>query len=394
MSVTTRPLEQHERTLLDDAMLVAANHAPYFGLALWRLRPVAAESLGTFAVDRGWRLYLDPATLTEWGAQLSGGVLVHEVSHLIRQHAIRGDALGANRNHEVWNYATDAAINADLVAANITLPGGAVTPEALGLPANGVEEDYYAALAPQQPHSQQPETGCGSGAGDASAEWELSDDDTSAPAMPASQADLTRRQVAQQVSAARAGTVSGGLRRWAEATLAPAQINWRHRLRATVRQAVNHRRGMVDYTYARPGRRQHPKMLSPGMIEPVVTIAVVVDTSASMAPAQISAAMSEVRSIIASTGARLTIAAVDARAHVQTVTSIDDLDLRGGGGTDMRVGIEAVRVTRPRPDVIVVLTDGFTPWPERPTRERLIVALIGKRVGEAPGWAHSVRVRV
>ena len=123
---------------------------------------------------------------------------------------------------------------------------------------------------------------------------------------------------------------------------------------------------MVDYTYARPGRRQHPKMLTPGMIEPVVTIAVVVDTSASMAPAQISAAMSEVRSIIASTGTRLTIAAVDARAHVPTVTSIDDLDLCGGGGTARRVGIEAVRATRPRPDVIVVLTDGFTRGPSAP----------------------------
>ncbi|MGH3305853.1 MAG: VWA-like domain-containing protein [Streptosporangiaceae bacterium] len=44
------------------------------------------------------------------------------------------------------------------------------------------------------------------------------------------------------------------------------------------------------------------------------------------------------------------------------------VDLVGGGGTDMGTGIAAASVLRPRPAIIVVLTDGFTPWPDEPPR--------------------------
>ena len=41
----------------------------------------------------------------------------------------------------------------------------------------------------------------------------------------------------------------------------------------------------------------------------------------------------------------------------------------------------------------VVLTDGFTPWPDqRPRGMRVVVGLLGDDAPEAPGWARSVRV--
>src|SRR5204862_164330 len=83
---------------------------------------VVAEGLGTFAVDRAWRLYVDPVTLGDWGPQLAGGVLVHEVGHLLRAHAERGDALGSDYDHDRWNLSGDIAINDDLMAAGIRLP--------------------------------------------------------------------------------------------------------------------------------------------------------------------------------------------------------------------------------------------------------------------------------
>jgi predicted metal-dependent peptidase len=78
-----------EARLLMAARLVAVEHAPYLAHALFSMMPMAAEGLGTFAVDRGWRLYLDPARLAAWGPTLAGGVLVHEVGHLVRAHAQR-----------------------------------------------------------------------------------------------------------------------------------------------------------------------------------------------------------------------------------------------------------------------------------------------------------------
>jgi Putative metallopeptidase domain len=74
-------------------------------------------------------------------------VLVHEAGHLVRAHAERADALGADVDHERWNLAADLAINDDLLAAGVPLPAGAVTPAAFGLAEGGIEEVYYAALA-------------------------------------------------------------------------------------------------------------------------------------------------------------------------------------------------------------------------------------------------------
>src|SRR5918911_5513722 len=161
MSVSVRELNPAEAQLVTAARLVAVEHAPYLAHALFTARPVAAEGLGTFAVDRGWRLYLDPATLTGWGPALAGGVLVHEVGHLVRAHAERADALGADYDHERWGLAADIAINDDLLAASVPLPEGAVTPAMFGLAEGGIEEAYYAALA----QHIQPSAGSGEAAG-------------------------------------------------------------------------------------------------------------------------------------------------------------------------------------------------------------------------------------
>jgi predicted metal-dependent peptidase len=107
VSVSVRVLKADEARLLTAARLVAVEHAPYLAHALFSTRPVAAVGLGTFAVDRCWRLYVDPATLVGWGPTLAGGVLVHEVRHLVRAHAERADALGADLDHERWNLSGD-----------------------------------------------------------------------------------------------------------------------------------------------------------------------------------------------------------------------------------------------------------------------------------------------
>ena len=46
------------------------------------------------------------------------------------------------------------------------------------------------------------------------------------------------------------------------------------------------------------------------------------------------------------------------------------------------------------PDVIIVLTDGYTPWPSTPTRAHLICAIIGPdgHTDGTPEWATTVHV--
>ncbi len=53
----------------------------------------------------------------------------------------------------------------------------------------------------------------------------------------------------------------------------------------------------------------------------------------------------------------------------------EDIPLIGGGGTDLRAGFAKALRANPRPDVVVVLTDGQTPWPEHRPPCRTVVGL-------------------
>ena len=147
---------------------------------------------------------------------------------------------------------------------------------------------------------------------------------------------------------------------------------WEPLLAGAVRRAAGWANGRTDYTYARPSRRQSstPRILLPGMRRPVPRIAVVVDTSASVDDVLLGRALGEVDGALRALGvsdSHVAVYSCDAAVHqVQRVRRARDARLAGGGGTDMRVGIRAAHEQRPRPDVIVVFTDGETPWPETP----------------------------
>ncbi len=427
MSVTTGPLDDASRARLSTARLLAVESAPYLAHALFRMVPVAAHGLGTFAVDRAWRLYLDPQALLDWPPDQAAGVLVHEAGHLIRDHAGRAGDLGPGVDHRRWNYATDAAINDDLVRGEISLPEGAVTPAGLGLPANGIEEAYYDALS-GHPACSRPDPaertgqdgtqadrdgqggqdsdddgwGCGCGAGDPVPGWELPTGPTGPEAVSPGQARVIRRQVAEQVRAAAstaAGSVPASLDRWADRELSPATVRWQQVFGSAVRRAIAWRSGARDYTWTRLPRRRLPGVLTPAMRSPKVTVATVLDTSARMSEASVTAALGEVDAIARTAGidsGGLSVVSVDAAvASTSRVRRAGEVRVAGGGGTDMRVGIAAALALRPRPDVVVVLTDGYTPWPDRAPAARVVVGLIGPAAapaGSVPGWATTVSI--
>src|SRR5262249_45491823 len=180
--------------------------------------------------------------------------------------------------------------------------------------------------------------------------------------------------------------------------LAEPTIPWRRLLGSAVRRAIAHAAGCHDYSYHRPGRRHIPRVVTPAMQRPLVTVAVVIDTSGSMGQAELDAALAEVKGVIRAAGIGprgLAVLACDAAVGSMTrVRRVTDVALVGGGGTDMRVGIAAAEATKPVPDVVVVLTDGCTPWPEQPTRARLVVAIISDSTYTAPApcWATVVQV--
>ena len=394
---TIGPLDDAERLALAAARLLAVDDAPYLASALFSLTPLAAPGLGTMAVDRYWRLYIDPDCLDRWTASQQAAVLTHEIGHLIRGHAERADAACAD-DKLAWNYAADAEINDDLLDAGADLPPGCVTPESIGCAPGDFAEVYYQALMAQGQAATG--AGCGSGAGGPGQSWELGEasGDAATGGLDPADAELVRRKAAIAVAEASGrGTMPGGWARWAAGVLAPPVLPWRRLLGGAVRHALTCGGGGEHPTYRRPGRRRIPGVLTPAMRRPLPNLALVVDTSGSMSAADLDAAMSEVAGIAAAAGVRgtsLRLLSVDATTHsVTPVKRVADVVLSGGGGTDMRVGIAAAAALHPRPDAIVVLTDGDTPWPERPTTPRLVCAVISNHppVGTPP-WAATVHI--
>ena len=167
---------------------------------------------------------------------------------------------------------------------------------------------------------------------------------------------MTRRRVAQAVrdhAANRSrGHLPAGRRRWADQTLAAPTIPWRRVLASAVRRAIAHAAGCHDYAYSRPGRRRIPRIITPALRRPLVTVAAVVDTSGSMGQSELDAAMAEVKGVITAAGIgtqRLTVLACDAAVGATSrVRRVEEVQLVGGGGTDMRVGIAAAEASRPR----------------------------------------------
>jgi predicted metal-dependent peptidase len=179
-------------------------------------------------------------------------------------------------------------------------------------------------------------------------------------------AGAIRRAVAHDVTRAedRGEPVSPGLARWARDLLTP-QVPWRSLLRSALGRSVREITSRTDPDWSCPDRRAdtRPDFPRPGARHHRPDIAVVLDTSASMSQLLLNAAATEVSSLLHRSGIReLTVLVCDTAAvRPQRVRRLGDLQLKGGGGTDMRVGISAAAATRPTPSMIVVLTDGWTP---------------------------------
>jgi predicted metal-dependent peptidase len=115
-------------------------------------------------------------------------------------------------------------------------------------------------------------------------------------------------------------------------------------------------------------------------------VSVIIDTSGSVSDAELGSALLEVAAIARAVGGRrdlVTVVPCDAAARIaHPLCRAEGIVLLGGGGTDLRTGFAKALRTRPRPDVVVVLTDGQTPWPSARPACRTVVGLFPR----SPAW--------
>ncbi len=390
------------------ARLWAATRFPYLATGLFGAQVIAEAGSGTVSVDEGWRMHADPDLVAGWSAAQLGSVLVHHVCHLLRMHGERASAAGVGREEApAWVRAADAEINDDLVPAGLDLPGRPVLPRDLGSADGLLAEQYFEAIRGARTRDRSVPMAAKEGEEEAAAGWldcgsgadGVPRPGEGPPGLPAWQADLLRRQVAQDVIAhgKLPGTVPAGLLRWAEEVLSP-KVNWRRLLAAELRRAVAEVSGAVDYSYRRPSRRSavSGNVVLPALRRPVPEVAVVCDTSGSMTAELLADALAEVEGLLRAVGMarQVRVLACDtAVGPAQRVRSARQVQLVGGGGTNMGAGIAAAAALRPRPAVTVVLTDGYTPWPpQSPKGMRVVAGLLGARAPAAPPWIRAVRI--
>ncbi|MGP4113373.1 vWA domain-containing protein [Streptomyces sp. 4N509B] len=382
------------------ARLHAARVRPYLATALFALHVVPSRRVPTMAVDRHWRCYVFPAFVDRTPLEELAGVWVHEVSHLLRDHHGRSDRFA--RDHGLtgaaerlrMNIAADCEINDDAFGDGLARPEGAVTPASLGLGRDKLMEEYLRQFR-LGPHTQgMAWLDCGSGADGLEREWDLGPD--GAHGLSDQERDAVRFRVAQGITA-EPGTVPRGWRRWAEEAFHPPQP-WRDLLGAAVRSAVSGPGVGEDHSYGRPSRRSAgvPGAVLPSLRRRPPRVTVIVDTSGSVSDRELGSALLEVAAIARAVGGRrdlVTVMSCDAAAQaVHPLCRAEGIPLVGGGGTDLRTGFARALRARPRPDVIVALTDGQTPWPDARPSCRTVVGLFPRRSARSWSEHHADRL--
>jgi len=374
-----RSISDAEQSLLEASLVAARQLRPYYGRALAALTPIAADGLGTVAVDAAWRLYLD----FEWFGSLSleeraGLLAAHEIEHLLRDHMRRSQPF---TDKAAWLLATDCEINDDL-GPNESLPLHGVYPKTIGQPDGLLAEEYYDELR----ESSSCSCAGGSGAG-VPLIGECSDGD--APGVSSAEAKSLREAVAADVRehiAAGRGAVPSGIRIWADSLATPRQvITWPRLFRAALARArtLSTTRGRDDWSWARPARRPSA-VLRPGSIRWMPRLGLVIDTSGSMRNAG-GDILSVVNSILKSHGS-IRVWQVDTEVRVRARLRRGQ-EYRGGGGTDLRATLSEACAAS---DIVVIVSDGDTLWDS--VAPPCPVIGVTWPSGHLPNWAIRVEI--
>lgn len=391
------------------ARAFAAKHLPWFAPALYRCHIVLTDKVTVAAIDPDYNVYWNPEAIRaildatpDRTRQLEelAFLWIHEISHNLREHGERRKDIGGEPAR--WNCCADLEIN------DATWPGTRqptefppVTPEDFKLEGGELAEWYYRREETDRPFGQLVD--CGSSAHGEARPWELEGDGQQ---LNDTQREIIRRNVAQEMNKT-PGSMPGGWEMWVQHTLNP-KIDWRQLLRQRLATAIAVGNGArVDYSYRRPGRRQ---AIYDPVIMPTLSgstrnqLAVVIDTSGSMSGRPLDRAVGELYGILRAAHQQITLIPCDSQSYSPIrLDGEDDLrrvmKLPGGGGTNMIGGIEAALELKPVPDTVLVLTDGYTPYPSEKYTTPILFGIVGGELNRYnrppnPPWGEDVVIEI
>lgn len=214
----------------------------------------------------------------------------------------------------------------------------------------------------------------------------------------------TRERMKQQIQNSKSKSHYGADEELLEKMLnlmSPPKADWR----SIFRPAMARLRGEVSQgkdveSYRKVNRRYSGSVIFPGKVAIEPTAMFAIDTSGSMAKKDTVATLVEVQEILTSvfrSRKGMPIFAVDTEMkEVQHVRNIKDLDLSGGGGTDMALPFRYVTSLpkAKRPDIFILSTDGHVFWDDvvnalRDCPVRCVILVTDAHMSHVPKEAHN-----
>jgi predicted metal-dependent peptidase len=306
------------------------------------------------------------------------GIVLHEALYVALRHVHRGEALrlreGPAFDARRWNIACDAIVNHSIGGCRWSkLPAGAWYPEncinQTKLKQHPAElwtaEEIYYEVADQERQSGKQLTWAGKFSGPDL----IGVTDTSVRSGEVHDERMEQGIWRERIVRAQAGSAPGSVLRRLAADVPKPQVKWESVLRDFL---IARLMPLTETAWSRPSRRTLAAGREACWIEAgtsrragVRRAGVVIDTSGSIDERLLGIFLSEINSLIVRTGCEIVL--VDCDARVQQVstrrTPIRGYAARGGGGTDFRPAIEALR--RTAPDVAVYFTDLGGTFPEK-----------------------------
>lgn len=426
--------------------------APYLATTIYGLVPVPVKGCGTMAVTAGFVMYYDPdwvenepefKTVDDQG-KFNGFECVGACIHHECQHVVRGlDRLEALKDPELANIAADMAINYDLREADWRLPPWVVYPETFGYPGGKPLEWYYNEMArdkaaimqalqqmleksgilertgqsksPGQQPGQGQQQGQGSGKaqtaplagqcggiagnpGDKDLESKL-DEEVGRPKSDQERIKrVTAHQIKEHIEAHGRGSAPGFTAEDVEYKPKKSVIDWKKQLSRVVRRTVGAViAGATDFSLRRPSKRSMVLgVVRPGLIDQLCEVAFIRDTSASMGKKDLQAANDEAIAVMKQLGLD-EVWFIDADTQVHTckrmrLKDIPKAKAMGRGGTDFREPLKKASKLRPKPDVVIYLTDGDGTAPrQKPSNFEVVWCVVPSSYARRPAkWGHLV----
>lgn len=355
------------------------NKQPFFAVLLFdllRIVEVVDDSIPTAATD-GRYVYVNYPWFKSLKPNQRMFLLAHEVMHPVLNHLARGanyQRAGVGPDLKTWdhkkaNIAMDIVINEWLlhIGCGELPPGGMTANHPSILPfGTFTKDDIWDEIYPKLNFPPDDQNGGGGDNGFDQHDFDGPKDGEAGP----TESEVKSAVAAAAQSAKMQGNLHASLERFAGELLEP-QVDWR----AQLRTEVTARAGRDDYTWARPNRKRlalAPHTYMPGRnSEQAGIIAAYVDTSGSIADAELKAFMSEIAGIYSDTNPEeMWIGDCSTRAsepeEVQDCSQIEGYRAKNSGGTHMPAIFRKLKDCGIHPDVCVVLTDGYTDFDQDP----------------------------